>query len=151
MPRVSHYFVTDRPLEAVFDIVTTARFWTEWHPATRSVEGDVDHPAQLGDQITEYVRIAGIEGSGTWTVVEHDRPHRLALETDLGRGAVPYCGGLPSRRGHRGGGLCCPRGVWRAARNRSSALASASAAGRRSSGQRVTTNRSPRATCLASS
>jgi len=98
MPRVSHYFVTDRPLEAVFDIVTTARFWTEWHPATRSVEGDVDHPAQLGDQITEYVRIAGIEGSGTWTVVEHDRPHRLALETDLGRGAVPYCGGLPSRR-----------------------------------------------------
>jgi len=66
MPRVSHHFVTDRPLEAVFDIVTTARFWTEWHPATRSVEGDVDHPAQLGDQITEYVRIAGIEGSGTW-------------------------------------------------------------------------------------
>jgi len=42
------------------------------------------------------------------------------------------------RRGHRGGGLCCPRGVWRAARNRSSALASASAGGRRSSGQRVT-------------
>ena len=45
MPRVSHHFVTDRPIDAVFDIVTTARFWTGWHPATRAVEGDVNHPA----------------------------------------------------------------------------------------------------------
>ena len=83
MPRVSHHFVTDRPIGAVFDIVTTARFWTEWHPATRGVDGDVNHPAQLGDRITEYVTIAGIDGVGTWTVVEHDQPHHLALETDL--------------------------------------------------------------------
>ena len=25
------------PAEAVFDLVTTARFWAEWHPATRPV------------------------------------------------------------------------------------------------------------------
>ncbi len=30
--------------------------------------------------------IAGIQGSGTWTVVEHDRPHHLAMETDLAFG-----------------------------------------------------------------
>ena len=86
MPRVSHYFVVDRPIDAVFDVVTTARFWPEWHPATRGVEGNIGHPARFGDQITEYVTIAGIQGSGTWTVVEHDRPHRLALETDLAFG-----------------------------------------------------------------
>ena len=32
MPRVSHHFVADRPINAVFDVVTTARFWPEWHP-----------------------------------------------------------------------------------------------------------------------
>jgi Polyketide cyclase / dehydrase and lipid transport len=44
---------------------------------------DIDHPARLGDRITEHVTIAGIEGSGTWTVVEYDRPRHLALETEL--------------------------------------------------------------------
>lgn len=88
MPRVSHYFVADRPIDAVFDIVTTARFWTEWHPATRGVEGDIDHPARLGDRIIEHVTIAGIDGSGTWTVVEHDRPRHLVLETDLAIGQL---------------------------------------------------------------
>lgn len=88
MRRVSHYFVADRPIDAVFDIVTTARFWTEWHPATRGVEGDIDHPARLGDRIIEHVTIAGIDGSGTWTVVEHDRPRHLVLETDLAIGQL---------------------------------------------------------------
>ncbi len=84
MPRVSHHFIVDRPIELVFDIVTTARFWPEWHPATRGVEGDIDHPARLGDRIIEHVTIAGITGTGTWTVVEHDPPHSLALESVLG-------------------------------------------------------------------
>jgi hypothetical protein len=82
MPRVSHHFVVDRPINAVFAVVSTARFWPEWHPATRGVEGDIDHPARLGDRITEHVTIAGIEGSGTWTVTEHTPPHRLAFETE---------------------------------------------------------------------
>ena len=92
MPRVSHHFVADRPIDAVFDVVTTARYWTEWHPATRGIEGDVDHPARLGNHITEHVTIAGLEGTGTWTVVEHDRPHHLALETELtlGRLRISY-------------------------------------------------------------
>ena len=88
MPRVSHHFVADRPIDAGFDLVTTARYWTEWHPATRGIEGDVDHPARLGDHITEHVTIAGVQGTGTWTVVEHDRPHHLALETELAVGPL---------------------------------------------------------------
>ena len=86
MPRVSHHFVVDRPIEAVFVVVSTARFWPEWHPATRSVEGDTDHPARLFDRITEHATIAGVEGSGVWTVTEHTPPHRLALEAELAVG-----------------------------------------------------------------
>jgi hypothetical protein len=83
MPRVSHHFVVDRPIQAVFDVVTTVGRWPQWHPATRRVEGDIDHPARLGDRVTEHVTIAGIEGSGTWTVTEYDTPRHLALEADL--------------------------------------------------------------------
>jgi hypothetical protein len=83
MPQVSHQFVVARPVQAVFDVVTTVRLWPQWHPATRSVEGDIDHPARLGDRVTEHVTIAGIEGSGTWTVTEYDPPRHLALEASL--------------------------------------------------------------------
>lgn len=86
MPQVSHHFVVDRPIQAVFDVVTTVSWWPQWHPATRGVEGDIDHPARLGDRVTEHVTIAGIEGSGTWTVTEYDAPRHLALETDLAFG-----------------------------------------------------------------
>ena len=61
MPRVSHHFVVSRPIDAVFDVVTTARFWTEWHPATRGVEGDVDHPARLG---APGPAVGGVGGAG---------------------------------------------------------------------------------------
>jgi Polyketide cyclase / dehydrase and lipid transport len=88
MPRVSHQFVVDRPIEPVFEFVTTARFWPQWHPATRGVEGDIDNPAVLGDRITEHVTVAGISGSGTWTVVECTPPQSMALEADLGAGLV---------------------------------------------------------------
>lgn len=82
MPHLTHEFVIARPIEDVFDAATTAKYWTDWHPATLRVEGAIHHPAQFGDTIIEYVRIADREGSGTWTVTDYDRPHRLVLETD---------------------------------------------------------------------
>ena len=82
MPHLTHHFVLARPIEGVFDTATTAKYWTDWHPATLRVEGDIDHPARLGDTIVEYVRIGGREGSGTWTVTAQERPHRLVLDTD---------------------------------------------------------------------
>jgi hypothetical protein len=86
MPRVSHHFVVDRPIQEVFAVVSTARYWPDWHPATRGVEGDIDHPARLGDKITEHVTIAGIDGTGVWTVTEHNQPNSMALEADLSFG-----------------------------------------------------------------
>jgi hypothetical protein len=92
VPSVSDSIDCAGPVEAVFDLVTTAKWWPQWHPATRSVEGDVEHPAQLGDRITEHVVIAGMEGTGTWTVVARDRPRRLVLAADLpmGRFQISY-------------------------------------------------------------
>jgi hypothetical protein len=56
--RLSHEIVVPRPIGPVFDVATVARHWTDWHPATLRVEGQVEEPARLGDRITEYVRVA---------------------------------------------------------------------------------------------
>lgn len=88
MPSVSNSFVVDRPIGDVFDFVTTARHWPRWHPATRAVEGLVDGPPALGDTIVEHVTIAGIAGSGVWTVTERERPTRMVLEAELSFGRL---------------------------------------------------------------
>ena len=80
MTTIANTVLVRRPLAAVFDTATTARYWRRWHPATRSVRGAVDHPVQLGEQITERARIAGITGTARWTCTEYVRPHRLTLD-----------------------------------------------------------------------
>jgi hypothetical protein len=50
----------DGPIDAVFDVVASARDWPRW-----------DH-------------------EGTWTVVEHVRPARLILQIDSGRIQIGY-------------------------------------------------------------
>lgn len=88
-----HEIVVPRRVEAVFDVATTVRHWPEWHPATVGVSGNIEKPAQLGDRITEHVRIAGREGSGTWTVTVCEPPHRLVLDapgTGIGHLRIEY-------------------------------------------------------------
>lgn len=92
MPRFSHQLVIQRPIEAVFDVATTAKHWPAWHPATTGVDGAIDHPVQLGEQIIERVNIGGRQGEGTWTVVDYARPYRLTLlaNTSLGETKISY-------------------------------------------------------------
>jgi hypothetical protein len=66
-------------LNRVFDFVTTAKYWPQWHPATIAVSGAVDSPVTLGDVIRERARIGGGVGENDWTVVEHERPRRVVL------------------------------------------------------------------------
>src|SRR5262249_13096426 len=84
--QVSNTVLMQRPRAAVFDVATTARHWPEWHPATRAVRGAIDHPVQLGEQITEDIVIAGMPGTATWTCIEYDRPNRLGLHGSGGGG-----------------------------------------------------------------
>lgn len=76
--------------EAVFDLVTTTRFWPQWHPATVGVGGVIERPFQLGDPIRERAQIGARTYEGTWRVVEHQRPQRAVLRGESGRIQITY-------------------------------------------------------------
>lgn len=75
---------------AIFDLVTTTRFWTAWHPATTGVGGVTQRPFQLGDQIRERAQIGARVHEGTWTVITHERPQRAVLRMESGRIHITY-------------------------------------------------------------
>lgn len=70
------------PAAAVFDLVTTARFWPQWHPASRAVGGVIERPYQLGDLVYERGEVAGIPFRIAWKVDEHIRPLRTVLRAE---------------------------------------------------------------------
>jgi len=76
--------------EKVFDIITSARFWKTWHPATYAVGGVTERPYLLGDVIHERVRIAGKDIVATWKVVEHARPSRVVLQAQGSSTRITY-------------------------------------------------------------
>src|SRR5438128_2594457 len=69
-----------RPIERVFDFVTTPANWPRWHPASLRVLGPADHPLLVGEQVTEEFRVAGQAGSAVWTVRERQAPLRWVIE-----------------------------------------------------------------------
>jgi uncharacterized protein YndB with AHSA1/START domain len=71
----------DRPIEQVFDFLTTPANWVRWHPSTVSVSGATDHSLEVGEQVTEEYVVAGQKGRATWTVRERSRPHRWKFDT----------------------------------------------------------------------
>lgn len=88
--RVVNDVSIEGPIERVFDLVTTTRYWTEWHPATIGVEGVVDRPIALGDTIRERARIGQRVYEGDWHVIEHVRPTRVLLRGETGRIEIGY-------------------------------------------------------------
>jgi uncharacterized protein YndB with AHSA1/START domain len=90
MPVADVAVTINGPVAAVFDLVTSARFWTRWHPATVAVGGVTERPFGLGDRIHERVRFGDIEAEGTWTVVEYDRPRRAVLRVEKPAVAITY-------------------------------------------------------------
>jgi hypothetical protein len=75
---------------AVFDLVTTTRFWPQWHPATTGVGGVTERPFLLGDRIRERAQIGARTYEGTWQVIEYDRPQRVVLRGESGRIQIAY-------------------------------------------------------------
>jgi uncharacterized protein YndB with AHSA1/START domain len=76
--------------EAVFDLVTTARFWAQWHPATTGVSGVTQRPYLLGDRIVEQGRIGKGEFKVTWKVTEYVRPRRIVLQSEASPVQITY-------------------------------------------------------------
>lgn len=75
---------------AVFDLITTARFWPQWHPATRGVGGVVERPYGAGDLVHERGRVGDADFETTWKVIEHVRPSKVVLESQTARARITY-------------------------------------------------------------
>jgi uncharacterized protein YndB with AHSA1/START domain len=78
------------PAEAVFDLVTTAGFWPDWHPATRAVGGVTRRPYRLGDIVWEKGQVGQSEFLVMWKIVEHEPPTRIVLECQSPRARITY-------------------------------------------------------------
>ncbi|MBE7469059.1 MAG: SRPBCC family protein [Anaerolineales bacterium] len=90
MAQVTNTIQIHGPLEAVFDLASTTRFWPQWHPATTGVGGVTERPMLQGDKIRERAVIGGKTYEGNWTVVEHTRPARVVLLMESGRIKISY-------------------------------------------------------------
>ena len=78
------------PIESVFKIVTTARYWPQWHPSCSRVSGATERPYQLGDTVHQVAHVAGKTRRGTWRVIAHEFPQKTALQMHGGRIEVRY-------------------------------------------------------------
>src|SRR6516162_1705409 len=70
----------DRAMEEVFDFLTTPGNWPRWHPSSMGVRGAVDHSLDIGEQVTEDYRVAGLSGTAVWTVRERAAPIRWVID-----------------------------------------------------------------------
>ncbi|KAL1408055.1 hypothetical protein Q8F55_004852 [Vanrija albida] len=62
------------PIKPVFELITHAKYWTEWHTASKAVGGVTERAYTLGDLVYEY----GEYDDGTkhhmfWVVAAQDR------------------------------------------------------------------------------
>jgi uncharacterized protein YndB with AHSA1/START domain len=76
--------------EAAFDLITTARFWPQWHPATLAVGGVVERPYGLGDRISEQGRIGHLNFQVVWKVAEYRRPVLVVLQAETSPTRITY-------------------------------------------------------------
>jgi uncharacterized protein YndB with AHSA1/START domain len=75
--------IAGRP-EKVFDVLSIARLWPQWHVLTRAVAGVIETPFQLGDHMYEFVRTPSGPYEFEWTIVEFDRPRHAKLRSEDG-------------------------------------------------------------------
>src|SRR2546422_11037857 len=78
------------PIDAVFELVTTARFWPQWHPATQAVAGVTERPYGLGDRIHERGRIGDLNFQITWNVADYVRGSRVVLQAEQSTTRISY-------------------------------------------------------------
>lgn len=83
-----------RPVEQVFDYVTTPANWPHWHPSSLGVSGATNHSLEVGEQVTEEFLVAGRRGRAAWTVRERESPRRWVVdgrvEGSRGGGTITY-------------------------------------------------------------
>jgi hypothetical protein len=77
-----------RPIEIIYDYVTTPANWPDWHPASLSVSGNTGRSLELGDEVVEEFKAAGYRGRARWRVIRRRAPYLWSIE------ALPPEGGF---------------------------------------------------------
>jgi uncharacterized protein YndB with AHSA1/START domain len=68
MSRIDKTIHIRKPVEQVFEFVTTPVNWPRWHPSSLAVSGAMDHSLEVGEQVTEEFLVAGRRGRVVWRV-----------------------------------------------------------------------------------
>ncbi|MGH2542819.1 MAG: SRPBCC family protein [Ardenticatenaceae bacterium] len=94
MTRIYNAIHIERPVEEVFDYVTTPGNWPRWHPSSLAVRGATDHSLTVGEAVTEAFSVAGRREEVVWTVTERAAPQLWTIEGQIvgreGGGTVRY-------------------------------------------------------------
>jgi uncharacterized protein YndB with AHSA1/START domain len=94
MTRIYTSTLIHKPVDVVFEFVTTPGHWPEWHPSSLAVTGATDHPLMLGEEVTEDYRVAGRRGRVVWRVRTYEPPRHWVIDGQIvGRddgGTVAY-------------------------------------------------------------
>lgn len=79
MTRIYTTALINKPVEEVFDFVTSPASWPQWHPSSLGVRGVTGRSMQIGEQCTEDFLVAGRKGSAVWTTREYYKPTRWVM------------------------------------------------------------------------
>ena len=94
MTRIYTTALINKPVEEVFEFVTSPGSWPQWHPSSLGVRGVTGRSMQIGEQCIEEFEVAGRKGSAVWTTREHQAPRRWVIDGKIvGResgGTVSY-------------------------------------------------------------
>jgi uncharacterized protein YndB with AHSA1/START domain len=93
MTRIYNSIDIQKPIDQVFNFVTTPENWPRWHPSSLKVTGATDRSLDVGEQVTEDYVVAGRRGRVVWMVRERLVPRRWLIQAeteDGGGGTVAY-------------------------------------------------------------
>lgn len=93
MTRIHSIIYIRKPIEHVFDYVTTPGNWPQWHPSSLDVHGATDHSLEPGETVMGEFRVAGRRGHVVWTVRHREAPRRWVIEGQVeggGTGTITY-------------------------------------------------------------
>lgn len=93
MTRIVTSATIARPIEIVYEYVTTPGNWPRWHPSSLAVTGDADHSLTVGEQVEEAFKVAGRRGRVVWRVTEREEPRHWVIDGKIiggGGGTITY-------------------------------------------------------------
>ncbi len=80
MPSITDTIFLERPINDVFDVATTTKYWPIWHTQCKNVKGATEKPIQLNEVASEKVKLGPVKKIVTWTCTLHERPNKLRLD-----------------------------------------------------------------------